>query len=272
METKPFSECTSEELDRASRIFKSTFWKIMMTCPSDRFRNVVLPITIPFPEFQKSVQEHILSVEGEVTGAKLYRAMVPSFSPPEFCELSAREFFRFVLSIARGFRSKERDGAIYEEFVDGLGSLARWCGVDESVVRSIRMSETDRLETPCPVSLFEMVRMSLKESDGVIRAGIVNGLLQKKGKDAKHDTLSEEEYLSEMRKVGYRSLESDTSYDIGAKLQDRSCSTTVLYTDDMSQDRARSDREFPVLESCKHLVCHIFSIWRIYRTGEVPDK
>ena len=251
---------------QSERAFQDTFRKVAVLCPGRLF-HIVLPIVIPtsFANFRKRVQEELFKRRDREPRAQdvFQKENLPE---PEFCSLSAFEFFSFCYTIAHGLR--KQDTHYYQEFYSAMPRIARQCRCDERVLRAIDLFQ-DSSPDNSSLSIPEFLRMNVNQPLDVIRAGVVNGMLRKQGMDPQFQSLNEAEYEVEISKLGgEKLLKLDMSYDVDCELGGEQTSSTVH----LSHYMVRPPSKFCSCESNLHMMASVLASWEYYRNGDVVDR
>ena len=238
--------------------FRKTHWKVMIACPKERIRNVVLTIVIPFAPMKKDIQRAIKTLLPAPIDAKSLVKQCGD-DPPTYCSLSAAEFFDYLKSIAKGFRKE--DEKYYREFKECVPSLAKWCRCDRMVQSCIERSLYEEpTATSDPGDLVDFILLNTKSSAEEVRAGIVNGILGKR----LLRKLSAEEYAREMEGLEKKIiLKEGESYDVNFM-----GTTITLHYDKKIMASPRSHK-FNYLENKFNYYACFLCIQRCYKTGEV---
>ena len=105
--------------------------------------------------------------------------------------------------------------------------------------------------------------MSVNQSPDVIRAGIVNGILQKKGEKARFSSLTEEQYKKEVGEDD-PSVFLNRSYDVTVNGAEK----TVIFNDVIEG----ATDSFDPIESRDHMVTSVLAAWKFYRNVEIVDR
>ena len=231
---------------------------------SGHFLHIVLPIVIPdkYATLRDLFQSALLKIDGEPSALDVWRVVKGNIPPPDLpsCSMSAYEYFSFLLEIAQGYRSC--DQRHYEDFFNSIPTIASSCRCDERVIRSFKVFSKRKRE-PKPIKALDILMMSVNQSPDVIRAGIVNGILQKKGENPRFSSLTEEQYKKEVGEDD-PSVFLNRSYDVNVNGAEK----TVIFNDVIEG----ATDSFDPIESREHMVTSVLAAWKFYRNVEIVDR